>query len=197
MSRFVTPYAPICGAGEKIWQRMEALGINQKDLCELSGVSRSYLNRILHGKVAVSDNVRTRIDTALELLEEETIDAVDSVDAWADRKYKDFTPPINDDFTRERLMKEAKEVPCSKDVPPSLLKEVSDVQHGRKDAVDYGKYTCRTDMSEAAVLPTATDPCAKEELRNLFIRTAASADLSDNILAMFGRAVLCLIGGDE
>lgn len=191
MSRFVTPYAPIRGAGEKIWQRMEALGVNQKDLCELSGVSRSYLNRILHGKVAVSDNVRTRIDTALELLEEETIDAVDSVDAWADRKYKDFTPPINDDFTRERLMKEAKEVPCSKDVPPSLLKEVSDVQHGRKDAVDYGKYTYDVD------LPDTTDPCAKEKLRNLFIRTAASADLSDNILALFGRAVLCLIGGDE
>ena len=184
-------------AGQALYNRIVDLNCNQKDFAELAGISRSYLSRLICGRAPISPAMQVKIDTALELLEEELTEYTDSVDAWANRKHKDFTPPINDDFTRERLMKEAKEVPCTKDIPPSLLKEVSDVQHGRKDAVDYDKYTCRTDTSDAAVLPTVTDPCAKEELRNLFIRTAASADLNDNILALFGRAVLCLIGGDE
>ena len=85
---------------------------------------------------------------------------------------------------------------------PELLKQVSDVQHGRQDFVPYGELMtqkCESVPEQTENENPQAQSCEKRHkinethLASLFADIANSTPLCENIFAEYGSRVLCLV----
>lgn len=156
--------------GAIIRQALEDNNMKIKDLLEATSISRSNLWNIMKGNYSPREETWAKISRALNL--------------------KEFRPPKNDYQSYSRKIKD--HMNSEKTVSIELLKDISDVQHGRKEAVDYSKYTPKQIIEVKPVeVPDVKPHITDKLLIDLFLKTAG-ADPAD-IFHDYGLAVLRLI----
>lgn len=143
---------------QRLAEALRRESISQKDFAAIAGLSRSYLNQVLKGHAMPGEAAKAKIDSALGY----------RLEGWQ-------PPQASYEQVMEKHLQEESRL------APRLLKEISDVQHGRKDCVD-GR-------------PDNSPPLSRAGLLELFLQAADS--LPDDIFAAFGRSVWQIVRGKE